>query len=237
MKTPKLKTRANSLDSNIVQNVIELNEYRLPNNISDIDLVIDIGAHIGAFTWYAIEHGAKFVVAIEADSANVRLAQENLAYFLKQERVQLIEAAVWRSDHIVKIAFPSNYPMHNGVINTGGKSILDTRTSTTVSTVKLDDLLLEYAQSKVLVKFDCEGSEWPILFTSRQLNRVYAICGEYHQFPEQHLLNAPEYIQGSELHYSVACLENFLCQQGFKCKFIANESSDKNGMFWATRPG
>ena len=36
-----------------------------------------------------------------------------------------------------------------------------------------------------LLKLDCEGSEWPILATSRLLHKVERIAGEFHFFGHQ----------------------------------------------------
>ncbi|MFM7149963.1 MAG: hypothetical protein ACKO23_08985, partial [Gemmataceae bacterium] len=57
----------------------------------------------------------------------------------------------------------------------------------------------------------CEGAEWPILLTSRELQRVEAICGEYH------LGELPDFFQVSgSPSPSEDLLRDFLREQGYE---------------------
>jgi hypothetical protein len=46
--------------------------------------------------------------------------------------------------------------------------------------IGLDEILAKFERIKLL-KLDCEGSEFPILLTSRLLGKVEKIIGEYHE--------------------------------------------------------
>jgi hypothetical protein len=52
-----------------------------------------------------------------------------------------------------------------------------------VEVVSLDGILEQFERVKLL-KLDCEGSEFPILLTSRRLGRVERIVGEIHECQE-----------------------------------------------------
>jgi hypothetical protein len=53
-----------------------------------------------------------------------------------------------------------------------------------VPAISLDQILRQFARVKLL-KLDCEGSEFPILFTSRELHRVEEIVGEVHEIGQE----------------------------------------------------
>ena len=57
---------------------------------------------------------------------------------------------------------------------------VDDATPRAVDAVPLD-AIIERAGTVGLLKIDAEGSEYPILATSRRLDRVEAIVGEYHE--------------------------------------------------------
>src|SRR5215217_6544055 len=47
--TDNLFRRPDTMDDAIFREVVQGNEYRLPEKIRDDDIVVDIGAHIGSF--------------------------------------------------------------------------------------------------------------------------------------------------------------------------------------------
>jgi hypothetical protein len=105
--------------------------------------------------------------------------------FLDEGRVSLTQGAAWRSDCIEDVLYFQGYPSLGGCINTGGGRVLDKAGGRPVTTVNFDAFLLnitENGKKKVrFLKLDCEGSEWPILFTSSLLNLVKEISGEIHE--------------------------------------------------------
>jgi hypothetical protein len=77
-----------------------------------------------------------------------------------------------------------------------------------------------------LLKMDCEGSEWPLLYTSSELDRVQAVCGEYHEIPQA---------DGEwEYEWNAAGLNQFLVACGFR-QIEVCEHLWPWGHFWATR--
>src|SRR5262249_29100899 len=156
-------------------------EYRLPDRFSSEDIIIDVGAHIGSFSNAVLSRGAGHVHAYEANWQNFYLLKKNLRRF--EGRTSVNRKAVWRSDFTADfLNFVGNSTADGW--NTGGGSVIYAD-GDPVPSVPFDSLLLQATgngrQRIRLVKIDCEGSEWPILFTSRKLELVQEMCGEYHE--------------------------------------------------------
>ena len=83
-----------------------------------------------------------------------------------------------------------------------------------------------------LVKLDCEGSEWPILFTSRMLHLVDSICGEYHWVDA-----AGPFAVAGHPQFTPAVLERFLSEQGFRVRTRPMTKDPRAGLFFAERAG
>lgn len=172
--------RSGTIDRRIFRDVVVGNEYRLPRFTSH-DVVLDIGAHAGTFALAALRRGAGRVVCCEPDPGNFALLSHHLLPF--RDRVLLLNAAIWRSDEP-----PCPLRLSNPVDprNTGAIQARPDGNGVEVQAVPFDELLDELTLSGRrirLLKLDCEGAEWPILFTSRRLVLVDAICGEYHLPP------------------------------------------------------
>lgn len=173
--------RAHSWDRTIFGNVIG-GEY------GPIDFagrtVVDVGAHIGSFSILAATSGARRILAYEAGAENFGLLARNCAAL---PAVECHHAAVWRSD----VREPElEWREAANRENTGGGTVLDCESiagepapagpGAKVATVALDAIIAR-AGTVDLLKIDAEGSEYPILFTSRRLGRVGVIVGEYHE--------------------------------------------------------
>jgi len=146
--------------------------------------VVDIGAHIGSFSVLACLGGASRVLAYEAGAENFALLAENCGDLAAAE---CHHAAVWRSD--TEGAVLRWRSSANGE-NTGGGTVIDCLAKAgepeapgdtfEVRAIPLDDIVGGVGHVD-LVKIDAEGSEYPILFTSRMLDRISEIVGEYHE--------------------------------------------------------
>jgi hypothetical protein len=79
-----------------------------------------------------------------------------------------------------------------------------------------------------VVKLDCEGSEWPILLHSKELNRIGWLCGEYHA------VRAHELCPEIPVPLSFKFLRRFLAQH-FKYVLVVPDRVDSQlGKFWAS---
>lgn len=202
------RLRPRTLDRRIAYHVLVENEYRLPGPIRSGDIVLDVGSHVGTFALAALRAGAGLVHCFEPDEDNYRLLAHNLAPF---PAARLHRAAVWRSDEPEALVH-----LHNPLTprNTGACRIAPPGLGQPVAAVALDALIDEVTAGGKrvrLLKLDCEGAEWPVLLTSRRLERVDALCGEYH------LGTLPEAfgVAGCEV-FGPGLLKQALVSQGYR---------------------
>ncbi len=174
-----LVLRPGTNDTLIYTNVVERNEYRVADDLRGA-LVLDIGVHIGAFSYLALSRGAAELHGFEADRDNFEQARANLAPF--GDRVHLHNTAVWRSDVAV-----SSLPFWKSTdaANAGGGTLIWDVDGPAVDAVAFDDVVDAATRGGArrvdLLKIDCEGAEFPILLTSKRLDRIVRIVGEYHE--------------------------------------------------------
>lgn len=231
--------RPNTTDGWVFEEIFTRNEYQLPDKFSSRDVVIDVGAHIGIFTLAALQRGCGRVYSVEVDSENYRIAAVNLKTYLEEGSARLINAAVWRSDHDDDVLRFSGYPSCGEVTNTGGGDVIWSEDGPVVPKMSFDGLVQEAAldgNGRVrLVKFDCEGSEWPILYTSGTLHLVEEMCGEFHEIGGAHdCRRSPYTIRGHDT-FTAPQLAGLLESQGFQVRFSYHSSGSKRGMFFASR--
>jgi FkbM family methyltransferase len=228
------RCRPDTLDGSIWQSVVVHNEYRLPRQFQAADTILDIGAHIGGFSFACLIRGAGRVFAFEPEPENYQLACHNLASFGPRVRVE--NRAVWRSDGPGRQLFhtPSQDPR-----NTGGGGVFATDGGTPVVAIGLDDFLDELAARHGvkrirLLKVDCEGSEYPVLLTSRKLDRIDAICGEYHEYGG----DLPEHLRiDGVTHFDRHALKKGLQSHGFHVELVPTGTPGQSnlGLFFAKR--
>jgi FkbM family methyltransferase len=221
--------RPGTIDRRIFRNVVIENEYRLPARFDPNDVILDVGGHIGTFVYAVLTRGAGLVHCCEPDAGNYHVLTHNLAPY--GERVRLHRCAVWRSDVAIDSLCLHN-PHESG--NTGGVQVAGGLTSVSVEVVAFDQLVRAAAgpHGRIrLLKLDCEGAEWPILFSSRMLHLIDSICGEYHL----RSYSAPFQVAGFPT-ISPDVLGSFLQGQGFQVTIEPNRRSpDPIGNFFASR--
>ena len=209
-----LRFRPETWDRRMWEETVHANGYRLPDLLPPDSRVIDIGAHIGSFTHLALRRMAALVWAYEVDPDNFAQCERNLAFW--GPRVVLRQQAVWscrtRAGYLPP---PKDMNVIGQVIPEGDA----------VETVGIDDVLDEASEGGTrpihLLKLDCEGSEWPILFASRRLALCETIVGEYHSIEWEGKRRGPD------------DLCRVLRGHGFSVRTLA--FSDALGLFWATR--
>jgi FkbM family methyltransferase len=170
-----------------------------PVSVQAGDTVVDVGAQIGCYTIRTATRGAR-VYAFEPFPANYSALQRNIAL-----------------NHLAGVkAFPYAVGAESGPRtmfvpdedgHTGRYSLFPGRGSQTlsVSCLSLDDIVRENnLQSVDVLKLDCQGSEYEILFGASQdtLARVQRIIMECEIF------DRPD--------WSVAGLKEYLLRRGFQ---------------------
>lgn len=182
------KFREGTHDEPIWKEVTEGNLYRLPDRLPEGSIVIDIGAHIGSFSYEAAKRGAGKVYAFEASLENYKIANENLAEFIESGTVELFHLAVWDKNGEFLNLHTEGGDAFNVKENTGGYSLFDNWRTNSISeeveTISLDSLLATEIESKPveLVKFDCGGAEYKIFYGSQLFDKqVKKLIGETHE--------------------------------------------------------
>jgi FkbM family methyltransferase len=128
------------------------------------DVVIDCGAHIGAFTRVALRAGARVVVAIEPEEANLVAFRRNFEQEMKTGQVRLVAKGVWDTTGKIPLHLSSVGDSHSAVIpqNTGKEE--------TIEVITLDALVASLKLARVdFVKMDIEGAEQKALHGAHQL--------------------------------------------------------------------
>lgn len=229
--------RPESWDWGIARAVVVNNEYRLPERFRETDVVIDIGAHIGSFAYACLRRGAGKVISFEPDPENAALAARNLAHF--GSRCELHAAAVWRSDGRVPNLLLGRAKER---LNTGGHSVVSDGGGVAVPVIALDAVLASLAGPIRLLKIDCEGAEYPILFTSRHLDRVASIVGEFHRIgpgSEHGDVTAAVQVDGVA-RYDEVSLAQHLRARGYEVELAYDRDGDRekdHGLFFAHASG
>jgi FkbM family methyltransferase len=143
------------------------------------DIVLDCGAHIGGFTRVALREGARLVVAIEPERANLAAFRRNFQQELQTGRVRLIEKGVWDTTGKLPLHLSSVGDSHSVVIpqNQGKDETIDVTT--------LDALVENLKLPRVdFIKMDIEGAELKALQGARRVikrDRPRLAISSYHQ--------------------------------------------------------
>lgn len=222
------------------------NEYQLPRDLPADSLVVDIGAHVGAFTRAAIRRGAAHVIAVEPLAANVELLNKNVAALGDlAARVTVRKVAVNdRRGDVVLTEDYAHVPGNTSTITMFGprppaftesappESYSDDRVSLpvpehSVDAILIDDVLEWCAPSAKsgrvhLLKIDAEGAEFPALMTMKRFDLVDQICGEIHN---------RTIWDGAER--SDVDIRRRLAEEGFYVDFMPNGPTTV--LFWARK--
>jgi FkbM family methyltransferase len=225
--------RPGTNDEVIYHAVVTRNEYRVPDRLPSDSVVVDVGVHVGAFSYLALMRGASEVHGFEPEPSNYARAVDNLASF--GGRIHLHNRAVWRSDTGVSRL---NFWASTDAANTGGGTLIWETEGPAVDVVPFDvvvDMATHGGRRRVdLLKIDCEGAEFPILLTSQRLDCIDRIVGEYHELRA----SLPEHVRvpGCE-EFSLDVLREALERAGFfvETEHQATATYGDMGLFFAQR--
>lgn len=179
-------TRKGTHDPNIVGEIWSQGFYKAPGyEIKNGDRVVDIGAHIGSFTVWALKQGAN-VLAFEPDEDNFNLLAHNVEYnhdFNKDGIAGSYELKPFAvKERLGVFAIDRGA---EGQPNTGGYKVIDATEEGAVAPVEAiePDFIFEKDEKVDYLKLDCEGSEYEILhYMDEQgyLRLVEKIVMEWH---------------------------------------------------------
>jgi hypothetical protein len=136
-----------------------------------------------------------------------------------------------------------------GILNTGNGSVV-WGGGEPVAKLAFDDIVdavTNRGESRVrLLKLDCEGAEWPILLTSRRLDRIDEICGEFHEIGGPYLeigedrpAQEPVFARKDRARFTIDVLVRCLEDAGFSVTYRRHRrpsgALEGLGLFFATR--
>jgi len=222
---------------NVWHQIMYLDEYRVSDcQLERDDVIIDVGAHIGTFSYLCHTKGSRAIYCFEPSKRNFAWLERNVGLL---PGVHLSRTAVWRSDgeQTAKVTLSGAAGENTGAnsVLAGGRCIDHPRQRFVdsdgdrcqVAAIPLDEILKRFDRVKLL-KMDCEGSEFPILLTSRELHRVERIVGEVHEIDQKlmALLDAGSRLDGYPA-YRLEDLIGRLESVGFR----VSSRSGKNHLF------
>ena len=172
-----MRIRPNTWDAKIITDVLIHNEYGLPDDMSG-QVVLDIGAHIGAFAVSCQKRRAKRIICYEPDPENLAL----LAYNTDEDKesiaeILLVHAAVTAED-CSDIGL-RRLSEHDGDLgqNTGHIDVFGSPDGT--QGIGINNAIKAVGDPIDLLKIDCEGAEWGI-FESGDFSKVKSVIAELH---------------------------------------------------------
>jgi FkbM family methyltransferase len=119
------------------------------------DVVLDCGASVGVYTRYALNHGAKLVVAIEPAPEALECLRRNLDQAVSAGRVIIYPKGVWNKDEVLEITTNDSLAStaSSVAINRGAKG---PKIQLTTIDKLVDELRLDRTD---FIKMDIEGAE------------------------------------------------------------------------------
>lgn len=143
--------------------IFEIDSYKLVDNEIRGKLVIDVGANLGMFSLRCVELGAKQVIAIEAQPTVYNLGLLNNVKDYPMITPML--AAVWDKDGETVTILNEHV----------GSKVKTSGEGDKVNTITLNTLTKNLTDEDMVLKLDCEGSEFNILIESdRETIRKFA---------------------------------------------------------------
>lgn len=212
--TTTMNMRAGTTDMAVYKEIIGDNHYRLPEEFVGNETVLDVGAHIGIFARACAERGAKRIVCYEPVTENFEYLQKNTK---EMENIEIHHEAMWGNDEP-----PGRRMKKHPLASQTANACLNHEEGEWVDLARFDDVARRLGEIDLL-KLDCEGAEYSILFTSKELSRVKKIVGEGHCGP---------YGTGCPLPFLIGYLQS----QGFKAEaFWMEQTPEQQGLFYAWR--
>jgi FkbM family methyltransferase len=144
------------------------------------DVVLDLGAHVGTFTRFALQRGASRVIAFEPEPSHVALLRETFAEEIEKCRVCIVEAAAWEGEGRARFQ------------SAGVGSKLSDAGALSVSMTTVDTVVKQLSLARVdFIKADIEGAERHALSGAKETIKEFgprmALC-IYHLFDDPQVI-------------------------------------------------
>lgn len=154
---------ANIINEEIFRNRI----YEKYVSVKENDIVLDIGANVGAFTYSILEKNPKRVVCVEPSNTLINTLTKNVTK--SSVKVEIVNAAVGQS---------------TGVETITDQVVIYKNEGNEFNTVSFKDLTSALNLDHIdFMKIDCEGGEYSVFTEENKdyiLNNISHISGEFH---------------------------------------------------------
>lgn len=164
---------------------------RLRGEIQKGDTIVDIGAHIGSFSVFASTRAELVkVYSYEPFEQNFLFLTENIR-LNGLKNVKPFQLAVTGTGGITRLYIDEKESIRHSTAQLKSFYV-------EVDSVRLDDVLDSNEIDKCdLLKMDCEGAEYEILFSARKstMKRVKKISLEYHPLPGYQIDELKTYLE------------------------------------------
>lgn len=167
------------------------------------DIVLDCGAHLGSFTRYALNRGARKVVAIEPSSEKMVCLKKTFRPEIAAGRVVLLQVGVWSKED--KMWLAGRPGLNNSVVAPvkPGEGFGEW-----VRVMTIDQLMTEQELPRLdFLKMDIEGAETGAIAgahaTIRKFQPMLAIATEHTSDFAQNVRNVIRAVKDSQVDYQV----------------------------------
>ena len=132
-------------------------QYSIPEcHVKAGDIVFDIGAHFGFFSYYAVQKGAKEVYAFEPNPYVFEILKGNAKIW--SEKIKPFQIALYSSNGFQKLSIPNRLAMNSTLRE------VQNCEKVVVKTMTLDKFVEENGIERVdFIKIDAEGAEREII--------------------------------------------------------------------------
>ena len=143
-----------------------LGQYSIPQcDVKENDIVFDVGAHIGFFSYFALQKGAKEVYAFEPNPYVFEILKKHAEMW--SDKIKPFEIALSFQNGEVELFVYEKIGLGSTILQNRENSSLKFNRyneSIRVKTMTLDSFVKEYNVERVdFIKIDAEGSEREIL--------------------------------------------------------------------------
>lgn len=181
--------------------------------------VIDVGGHVGTFSCRLAQlHPQATIMAFEPSPTSASFLRRNVEQNKLGDRVSVFEQALAATSGFAVFDDNGGGSGLNGLVSAG--HLAGTGTPTKVETIAFDEAVAAAPAPIDVVKIDCEGGEYDLVFGSSPESwaSVQRVVIEYHPVPGKSWDNLRAWFAEAGLH-----LQHESSLDGYGCAWLSRE--------------